>query len=226
MDHHPMLAMSEYGRPLLLSLQVASMAVLLAAIIGLPLAYVLARKRFTGKTWLEGAIVLPLVLPPTVIGFFMLYVLGRHGACGWLTGGASLLFTFWGAVLASVVVVMPLIVLPARAAFAAIDRELWEDAALLGLRRDQVFFHIALPLARNGIASGLLLAFGRALGEFGATLMVLGAAEGLRTLPVQIYLDVAVSNDVAKAGPPVLLLAAVSLALAFVANRWPIVASR
>ena len=218
----PILQLTAYYRPLLLSLQVAGLAVLLAAGLGLPLAYVLARKHFAGKTWLEGAVLMPLILPPTVTGFFLLYVLGRHGLCGWLTGGGSLLFTRWGAALASVVVVLPLIVLPARAAFAGIHRELWEDAALLGLRRHQVFLYIALPLARGGIASGLLLAFGRALGEFGATLMVLGAAEGLRTLPVQIYLDVAVNNDMAKAGPAVVLLAGVSLALAFLVNRWPI----
>jgi molybdate transport system permease protein len=157
-----------------------------------------------------------------VIGFLMLYLLGRHGVYGWVTSGASLLFTFWGAVAACVVVVMPLIVLPARAAFAGIDRELWEDATILGLRRHQVFFYIALPLARGGVTTGLLLAFGRALGEFGATLMVLGAAEGMRTLPVQIYLDVSVSNDVGRAAPAVLLLAGVSMALALLANHLPI----
>jgi molybdate transport system permease protein len=217
-----MLSLSEYWRPLVLSMQVAAVAVLLGSAVGLPLAYVLARRRFPGRSWLEGALVMPLVLPPTVVGFLMLYILGRHGLCGWLTGGVSLLFTFWGAVAASVVVVIPLIVLPARAAFAGIDRELWEDAAILGLRRDQVFFYIALPLARGGVVTGLLLAFGRALGEFGATLMVLGAAEGMRTLPVQIYLDVSVSNDVARAAPAVLLLAAVSMVLALVANHLPI----
>ncbi len=217
---------SEYIQPLLLSLRVAAMAVALSAAIGIPLAYLLARKRFVGKTCLEGAMVMPMVLPPTVIGFFLLYVLGRHGACGWLTGGASLLFTVWGAVVASAIVVLPLIVLPVRAAFAGINPELWEDAALLGLRRHQVLFHIALPLANRGIASGILLAFGRALGEFGATLMVLGATEGLRTLPLQIYLDVSVSNDIAKAGPPVILLAGVSMALVFAANRYPIVVGR
>lgn len=212
--------MIELARPWILSLQIASGATLLALAIGLPLAYLLARRQFWGRSLLEGLLMLPLVLPPTVVGFLLLYVLGRNGAVGWLTQGASLLFTRTGALVACTAVILPLVILPAKAGFAAIRRELVEEAQLMGASRLQMLMYVAIPLAFRGILSGAMLGFGRALGEFGATLMVVGTGENVRTLPVQIYIDTAVSNDLSAAWPAVLVLGTTSLALTIMLNRF------
>lgn len=210
---------SELTHPWLLSLQIASGATLLALAVGLPLAYLLARKRFWGRSLVEGLLMLPLVLPPTVVGFLLLYVLGRNGFVGWLAQGASLLFTRTGALIACTVVIMPLVVLPAKAGFAAIARELVEEAQLMGASRLQMLIHVAIPLAYRGILSGLMLGFGRALGEFGATLMVVGTGENVRTLPVQIYIYTNENSNISAAWPAVLILAGTSLALTIILNR-------
>ncbi len=213
--------MEEIARPWLLSFQIACGATLLALVIGLPLAYLLARKKFIGRSLLEGVLMLPLVLPPTVVGFLLLYVLGRYGLVGWLTRGAtSLLFTRTGALIACTIVILPLLVLPAKAGFASIAREMMEEAQLMGASRFQMMIHVAIPLAFRGILSGAMLGFGRALGEFGATLMVVGAGENVRTLPVQIYIETSVSNDIGAAWPAVLALGVTSLALTLMLNRF------
>jgi molybdate transport system permease protein len=129
-----------------------------------------------------------------------------------------MLFTAGGAVVASAVVALPLLFLPAKAAFATVDSELEDLAHLLGANPIQVFWHVSLPLARRSIGSGLLLAFARALGEFGATVMVLGDIEGRRTLPISIYSDY-VSGDLGKAWPAVVLLCWVSFAVVLIYNR-------
>jgi molybdate transport system permease protein len=129
-----------------------------------------------------------------------------------------MLFTVWGAVVASVVVAMPLLFLPAKGAFASVDSELEDVARLMGANPLQVFWHVSLPLARRSIASGLLLAFARALGEFGATVMVLGDIDGKRTLPISIYSHY-VEGDLGRAWPAVVLLCGVSFVVMFVYNR-------
>ena len=207
--------------PLLLSLRVALAASVLVLLIGVPLAYFMARSSFRGRSLVEAILVVPLILPPTVVGYFILTVVGTRSPIGaqldrWF--GYSLLFNWHGAVIASTVVALPLLYLPARAAFAGIERDLEEVARLMGAGPLSVFWHVSLPLARRGIASGLLLAFARALGEFGATVMVMGDLPGKQTLPIAIYNDY-VSGDLRAAAPAVAALTLVSLAVIVLYNR-------
>jgi molybdate transport system permease protein len=174
-----------------LSLQVA----LVAALFSLPLAvaagYVLARFHFFGKWIVEILIDLPLVLPPVVTGYVLLVVFAPHGAIGsvlskWL--GIKIVFTWLGAALASAVVGFPLMVRAIRLAFLGVDPRLEMAARSLGASRLGAFFSVALPLARQGLIAGFMLAFARSLGEFGATIMVAGNIEGkTRTIPLAIY---------------------------------------
>ena len=170
--------MSHVWTPLLLSLRIAAAATVLTALVAVPLAFVLARRRFVGKSAVEALIVVPLVLPPTVVGYLLIMAFGSEGWLGgqwlWRQFGYSILFRVEGAVLAAATVALPMLYLPAKAAFASVDRELEETARLLGASRLQLFWHVSLPLARKGLASGMILAFARALGEFGATMMVFG----------------------------------------------------
>jgi molybdate transport system permease protein len=207
--------------PLLLSLRVAIAASALVLLIGVPLAYFMARSAFRGRSIIEAILVVPLILPPTVVGYFILTAVGNRSPLGTLLDrwfGYSLLFNWHGAVVASTVVALPLLYLPARAAFAGIERELEEVARMMGAGPLSVFWHVSLPLARRGIASGLLLAFARALGEFGATVMVMGDLPGRQTLPIAIYNDY-VAGDLRAAAPAVAALTCVSLAVIILYNR-------
>jgi len=207
--------------PLLLSLRVALAASILVLLIGVPLAYVMARSTFRGRSLIEAILVVPLILPPTVVGYFILTAVGFRSPIGkaldrWF--GYTLLFNWHGAVLASTVVALPLLYLPARAAFAGIERELEEVARMMGAGPISVFWHVSLPMARRGIASGLLLAFARALGEFGATVMVMGDLPNKQTLPIAIYNDY-VAGDLRAAAPAVAALTIVSLGVIVLYNR-------
>lgn len=207
-------------QPLLLSLRITGAAVLLAACVAIPLAYFVRRRRFFGKSVLESLITVPLVLPPTVVGYCILMLLGARGWPGHYLKGwfdYSIVFRFEGAMLAAAVVALPLLYLPAKAAFASVDRELEDIARLMGAGRLRTFWHVSLPMARRGIASGLLLGFARALGEFGATLMVFGWREDYLTLPVSVYAHFE-SGDLARAMPAVMLLSVLSLALILLYN--------
>ena len=157
--------MSDLG-PFWLSLRVASVATLLVVAVGMPLAFLLARTRFPGKSLFAGILVLPLVLPPTVMGFYLLQLLGRRSTLGyWLEQSLGITFVFhWsGAVIASAVAAFPLFLLPARGAFEAIDPALEDVARLLGRNELSVFYSVTLPLARRGLAAGVVLAFARRL---------------------------------------------------------------
>ena len=207
--------------PLLLSLRVALAASILVLLIGVPLAYVMARSTFRGRSLIEAILVVPLILPPTVVGYFILTAVGFRSPIGkaldrWF--GYTLLFNWHGAVVASTVVALPLLYLPARAAFAGIERELEEVARMMGAGPISVFWHVSLPMARRGIASGLLLAFARALGEFGATVMVMGDLPNKQTLPIAIYNDY-VAGDLRAAAPAVAALTIVSLGVIVLYNR-------
>jgi molybdate transport system permease protein len=177
--------------PLWLSVRVASLATLAIVVLGLPVALVLARGRFPGKGMLAGLLVLPLVMPPTVLGYYLLQLLGRRAWLGaWLerTWGVTIVFHWSGAVVASAVAAFPLFLLPARGAFEGVDPALEDTARLLGRRELSVFTSITLPLAWRGLAAGAVLAFARALGDFGTTLMVAGDIPGLtRTASLAIY---------------------------------------
>ena len=167
----------------------------------------------------------PLVLPPTVVGYALIVLMGRRGWIGTLLAkffsGYTVLFRPEGAILAAWLVAMPLLYLPAKAAFASVDRDLQDVAKLLGAGRWRTFWQISLPLARRPVAAGLLLAFARALGEFGATIMVLGDLPGRRTLPIVIF-DATNGEDYGQAFPAVLALCAVSLAVVLIYNRLPL----
>jgi molybdate transport system permease protein len=173
-----------------LSLFIASTATACVAAVGVPLAYVMARSRFFGRSAVETLLTLPLVLPPTVVGYGLVLLLGAQGVLGrWLHRAFdySLLFRIEAAVLAAGIVSFPLLYLPAKAAFRAVDPEMYETAALLGASRWQTFLHVSLPMAAGGIFSGAVLCFARALGEFGATVMVFGWQPGRMTMPIAVY---------------------------------------
>lgn len=185
--------------PLLLTLKVAGLACFCAFVAGVALAFVIARFRFWGREWLDAVFTLPLVLPPTVLGYYLIVVIGRNGWIGRQlheTFGISLMFTWQGAVLASAVVSLPLVFKAARAAFESVDHNLEKAARTLGLTELGVFVRVSFPLAWRGIMAGTMLAFARAMGEFGATLMVAGNLPGkTQTLSLAVYDAVQAGND-------------------------------
>lgn len=184
---------------LLLSLKVALWTMLINLILGVAIGYLIARKKFLGRELLDTILTLPMVLPPTVLGYYLLVLLGSNGWLGQLlknTLGISLIFTWQGAVVAAVVVTFPLVVNPARAAFESVDKAYEQAARVLGIGELAIFFRVTLPLAWKGILAGLLLAFARALGEFGATLMVAGSIPSkTQTLSIAIYDAVQAGQD-------------------------------
>ncbi|MBL8165783.1 MAG: molybdate ABC transporter permease subunit [Anaerolineae bacterium] len=174
-------------QPFWLSLQVTGTAVVGILIVGLALALLLARVSFRGKLVLETVIYLPLVLPPTVVGYYLLFVLGR-GSFLVEQLKIELLFTWQAAAFASMIVGLPLMVQSAKAAFEEVEPEVEEAARVDGAAEWQVWWYVTLPIARRGILAGLILSAARALGEFGATLMVAGNIPGrTQTLPLAIY---------------------------------------
>jgi len=190
---------TEFLDPLRLTLQVAGLATLIALALGTALAWALARFRFPGRDLLDAVCTLPLVMPPTVLGYYLLVLVGRRGVIGkWLldTFGVSLIFTWQGAVLAAAVVSFPLVFKSARAALESVDRDLEDAARTLGVSEWGVFFRVSLPLALRGILAGTMLAFARAMGEFGATLMVAGNLPGrTQTLSLAVYSAVQAGRD-------------------------------
>jgi molybdate transport system permease protein len=191
--------------PVLLSIQVTAVASLLIVVFGLPLALLLARCRFPGQIIVETIISLPLVLPPSVVGYYLLLVLGRGSPLvEWL--GWRSLFTWQAATIASAVVGLPLMVQAAKAAIASVDPTLEKVARTLGSSEVAVLWRVTLPLARRGILAGFTLGSARALGEFGATLMVAGSIPGrTQTLPLAIY-DAVQSRQYDLANQMVLLM--------------------
>lgn len=177
--------------PLGLSLKVATVATLLALVIGIGLGWLFARTRLPGRWLLEPVFMLPLVLPPTVIGYGILVAAGRRSPLGaWLRErfDYTIIFSWHGAVVASALVALPLVMKAASAAFAGVDRDLEAAASTLRQSRWGVFLRVTLPLAWPGILAGTLLAFARAMGEFGASLMVAGSIPGqTQTLSMAIY---------------------------------------
>lgn len=193
--------------PVLLSLHVTAVATGVIFVAGLALGWVLARCRFPGQTLVATLIHLPLVLPPSVVGYYLLLGLGRGSPIvDWL--GMRLLFTWPAAAIASAVVGLPLMVQAARAAIANVDPALENAARTLGSSEPEVFWRVTLPLARRGILAGLVLGATRALGEFGATLMIAGNIPGrTQTLPLAIY-DAVQNQDYALANGLVLIMTA------------------
>ena len=184
--------------PLLLSLKVAGWATALNLVFGVATGFGLSRWRSGARDVIDSLLMLPLVLPPTVLGYYLLVLLGRRGVIGgWLDKlDIQLVFTWQGAVIASTVVAFPLVLKSARAAFESVDPQLERAARTLGVSETAVFFRVTLPLAARGILAGGLLAFARALGEFGATLMIAGNLPGrTQTLSVAVYSAVQAGDD-------------------------------
>ena len=209
--------------PLLLSLKVAAVATLLALLCGTALGWLFARVQFPGSSVLEAALMLPLVLPPTVIGYGILVALGRRSALGaWLRDhfDYTIIFSWHGAVVASALVALPLVLKSASAAFAGVDRTM--EAAARTLRQSpwSVFVRVTLPLAWPGILAGTLLAYARAMGEFGASLMVAGSIpHQTQTLSMAIYDAVqAGQNDAALV--LVIVTSVISIAVLVASNRF------
>jgi molybdate transport system permease protein len=182
-----------------LSLKVAGWATALNLLLGTAAGFALARLRFPGRELLDAVLTLPMVLPPTVLGYYLLVVIGKRGWLGaWLhdSFGINLIFTWQGAVIAATIVAFPLVLKSARAAFEGVDPQLERAARVLGLGEWALFFRVTLPMASRGITAGVLLAFARALGEFGATLMVAGSIPGrTQTLSVAVYEAVQAGQD-------------------------------
>ena len=173
--------MSGIGFPVALSLEVATLATLLLSVPATWLGFVLARKRFFGRALVDAVVLLPLVLPPSVTGYILMLLFGRGGLLGaplHRATGLALPFTFTAAVIAACAVALPLFVKTAQAAFSHVSLDLEETAYTLGLSPRRTFFAITLPLARRGLLSAAVLAFARAAGEFGATLIFAGNIPG------------------------------------------------
>jgi len=194
-----------------LSIKVSIVATLLNAAIGIPLAYLLARRRFWGRAAVDVLVTLPLVLPPTVTGYYLIVLLGRRGVLGaplYEATGWGVAFTWYAAVIAATVMALPLLVRTARAAIESVDPNLERAAFTLGRAEWRTALEVTLPLARNGILAGLVLAFARALGEFGATIMLAGNIPGkTQTLPLSIYTAV----QTGEAGQAMVLVAVLTL---------------
>jgi molybdate transport system permease protein len=201
--------------PLLISFKVACWVTVLVLPPGVLIGLLLARGGFKGKSLIETIASLPLVLPPTAIGYLLLRMLGRDGPLGESSLGfdLDLLFTWKGAVLASGVMALPLVVRTSRVAFDEVDSRLEGIARTLGLGRVRTFVEITLPLARRGLLAAAVLGFSRALGEFGATIIVAGSIPGrTQTLALAIFSDMQIGHDRAA-----MTLVAVTVVLAFAA---------
>ncbi|MEN5207314.1 molybdate ABC transporter permease subunit [Stenotrophomonas terrae] len=205
-----------------LSLKVAGWATAINLVLGVGLGALLARRRFPGRELLDTVFTLPMVLPPTVLGYYLLVLIGSNGPLGrWLESsfGINLVFTWQAAVIAAAVASFPLVFKPARAAFEDVDGQLEQAARTLGVSEWALFFRVTLPLAWRGILAGLLLAFARAMGEFGATIMVAGSIPGrTQTLSIAIYEAVQAGND-GRANALVLLSSLVCISVLLLAAR-------
>jgi molybdate transport system permease protein len=199
-----------------ISLQVAITSTVLATLVGVPFAWWLARANFRGRNVVSALILAPMVLPPTVLGYYLLLAVGRRSAIGGFLDSAfsfSFVFDWTGAVLAAFVVSTPFLVRTAQAGFESVDTVYEEAARTLGRSEISVFLHVALPLARRSVLAGVALALARALGEFGATLMVAGNLPGrTQTMSIAIY-DAVLAGRTSDARVLALTLTFVSVGL-------------
>ena len=207
---------------LALTLKVAAWATAVNLVLGVTAGWLLARRRFPGREFVNAVLTLPLVLPPTVMGYYLLVVIGKRGWLGqWLheTFGITLIFTWQGAVIAATVVAFPLLLSSARTAFETVDPQLEKAARVLGLNEWAVFFRVTVPMAWPGIMAGVLLVFARSLGEFGATLMVAGSIPGrTQTLSVAVYEAVQAGDD-ATANKLIAIISVTCIVMLLAAGR-------
>lgn len=209
--------------PVILSLKVASIATVFAFILGILFAYFLTKKRIPGKSVWETLIILPMVLPPSIVGYLLLKGFGKRGPIGAFlldTFGIQIVFTWVACVIAACVVALPLMYQNAKAAFQSVDETYELAAHTLGSGEWKTFWTVLFPLARPGIISGITLTFARAMGEFGATLMLAGNIEGqTQTIPTAIYYAVATGKD-EEANTLVVVITLFSFAMIFILNAW------
>ena len=208
--------------PLWLSLRVAAISTAISLVVGLWLAWILANRQFRGKEILDAAITLPLVLPPTVLGYYLLVLLGRASPVGklyeWMFGG-PLIFSWQAAVVAALFHSTPLLVKSARAAFESVDRSFERAARNLGASELRLFWRVTLPLARRSILAAGALAFARSLGDFGVTLMIAGNIPGrTQTVAIAIY-DAVEAGNGATARILVVIVSVLALIILSIANR-------
>lgn len=210
-------------QPVILSIKVAFVSLILVAIFGIFFAYAMRRWEVPGKAVIEACFALPLVLPPVVTGFLLLILIGKQGPIGRLLIDffhTQIIFTPYAAIIAGTVVAFPLMYQSTKAAFQSIDTKLEDAARTLGANEWRVFWTITLPLAWPGLVAGLVLSFARALGEFGATIMVAGNIPGkTQTVPLAIYFA-AESNDLTMAGIYVLIISLITFSMIFWLNIW------
>ncbi|CAN5449735.1 molybdate ABC transporter permease subunit [soil metagenome] len=204
------------------SLLVVSVATVIVGALGLALAFLLARREFRGKELLDALLTLPLVLPSTVTGYYLIVPLGRRGIFGsylYEFTGWTVAFTWQAAVIASTVVALPLMIKSSRAAIESVEPRYEIAAYTLGKSEWETFWRVTLPLARRGVLAGLVLSFARALGEFGATLMLAGNIPGAtQTMPLAIY-EAVVAGEDRRAFALALLLTLISVAAVYLTNR-------
>lgn len=208
--------------PLWISLKTAFLAIIITSIIGIFISYKMANYKGRGRGFIDGIFTLPLILPPTVIGFFLLLLCGKNGFVGkiFMSFNKNIIFSWSATVIAATVVAFPMMYRTCRSAFEQIDKNMISAARTLGLSETKIFFKIAIPLAWPGIIGGLVLSFARALGEFGATLMIAGNIPGkTQTMPVAIFFAVE-SGDMNKAMLWVLIIVSISFIMILLLNYW------
>ena len=208
--------------PLWISLKTAFLATIITSIIGIFISYKMANYKGRGRGLIDGVFTLPLILPPTVIGFFLVLICGKNGFVGkiFMSFNKNIIFSWSATVIAATVVAFPMMYRTCRSAFEQIDKNMISAARTLGLSETKIFFKIAIPLAWPGIIGGLVLSFARALGEFGATLMIAGNIPGkTQTMPVAIFFAVE-GGDMNKAMLWVLIIVAISFIMIFLLNYW------
>ena len=214
---------STYFFPIMLSLKVSIVSSIMVVASGILIAYILARKQFKWKEMFDVLLTLPMVLPPTVTGYYLIVIFGRNGIIGSLIyemTGWTVMFTWQAAVLASYVVSLPLMIKTARAAIEEVDENLVNASYTLGRSELETALKIILPLARRGIMAGAVLSFARGIGEFGATLMLAGNIPGkTNTMPIAIY-SFASSGEWGKGHIMVIFLTIFSGAILYLANRY------
>jgi molybdate transport system permease protein len=209
---------TDFWTPIKLSLGIASISVIIVFFFGILAARILSRRRFFGKTAVETIITLPLVMPPTVVGFLLIIIFGINSPVGRAIEdifGSPIMFTWWAAVIASSVVAFPLMYQSAKTGFLSIDPGAEEAARVDGASEWKVFLHITFPLSLKTLISGLILSFARALGEFGATLMFAGNLPGkTQTVPTAIYVAIE-SGNMQSAWLWVIVMAGISFLMLF-----------
>lgn len=215
--------MSDMIEPIILSIKVALLATAIAFCLGVFFAYLLTKRNIPGKNIWETILILPMILPPSIVGYLLLKLFGRRGPIGAFlldTFGIQVVFTWIACVIAACVVALPLMYQNAKGAFQSVDRSYELAAKTLGSSPFKVFLTVTFPLSGPGIVSGIILTFARALGEFGATLMLAGNIPGkTQTIPTSIYYAVVTGKD-EKASALVAIMVCFSFALVFGLNMW------